>query len=291
MPNALTRKYLYHYPPLPPCHKLTQTQKPHMKTQLHSRIQHLLPALLALFLAACASSGDGGGGDSSNTQLADTHNADTHNLIPTEQLAIIKDEISKLRNAVEKIQFDNENSKRRQETAVRDLDRRLVLLERAQDARASANNANAGGTNNVGVGAANSGKVAAVSVAQQKAYDNAFKLLKQSQYEAAIQQFQALVNTWPNGALADDAVYWQAEARYISRDTQAALLGFRSVLNRYPKSERVPEALLKIGIIHYDIGAYEKSAEVFRDILKRYSAHQVAVAAKARLRRIEQTIQ
>jgi len=130
-----------------------------------------------------------------------------------------------------------------------------------------------------------------VSLSEQQAYEAAFDLLKQSRYEDAIKQFDALVNTWPNGELADDSLYWKSEANYVNREFEAALQGFRSIVERYPDSSRLPEAMLKVGYIQYDIGAYDQAAATFQDILTRFPGHQVTVSADTRLRRIQQTIQ
>ena len=130
-----------------------------------------------------------------------------------------------------------------------------------------------------------------VSLNEQDAYDTAFDALKQSRYQDAIEQFQALVNTWPESQLADDSLYWMSEAYYVTREFEAALNGFRSLVQRYPGSSRVPEAMLKVGYIQYDIGAYDQAAKTFEDILARFPGHQVTVSASIRLRRIKQTIQ
>ncbi len=138
---------------------------------------------------------------------------------------------------------------------------------------------------------ANTTGATSVSLSEQQAYEAAFDLLKQSRYEDAIKQFDALVNTWPNGELADDSLYWKSEANYVNREFEAALQGFRSIVERYPDSSRLPEAMLKVGYIQYDIGAYDQAAATFQDILTRFPGHQVTVSADTRLRRIQQTIQ
>lgn len=266
---------------------------------------------------------------------AQARSGNSGNLGARTQLFELKEELQKLRNAVEEIQFDTENVTRRQHNLFEDLDRRLLSLERAQrllnpqapagdnlgatpgvanngltgvgetaiGAVAGApplNGQGAGGTTqtNATTGAtadttngAPSAQAKTVSLSEQKAYDRAFSLLKQSKYQAAIKQFRKLASTWPDSPLADDAYYWQSEAHYVNRETEAALSGFQAMLARYPNSERVPEALLKIGYIRYDIGSYQEAARIFRDILARFPTHQVAVSAQIRLRRIEQTIQ
>ena len=49
-------------------------------------------------------------------------------------LSEIKQELKKLRNSVEELQFESENAKRRQQDLYQDLDRRLVGIERNQTA-------------------------------------------------------------------------------------------------------------------------------------------------------------
>lgn len=82
-----------------------------------------------------------------------------------------------------------------------------------------------------------------------------------------------------------------SEAYYVNREFEAALNGFRQLVEGYPDSSRLPEAMLKIGYIQYDIGAYDEAASTFQDILSRFPGHQVTVSAETRLRRIQQTIQ
>ncbi len=246
-------------------------------------------------------------------------------------LAEIKQELKQLRNSVEELEFETEYAKRRQRDLFQDIDRRLISLERHApdpdvqgplpdngDGQAVADNPLAPqpgiapdtsdsdpqeevvGNGEVAEGTEQDGlpssvpevsELAAVTLEEQQAYEAAFELLKQSLYEDAIDQFQQLVDTWPDSQLADDAYYWMSEAMYVIREFEYALSGFRTLVIQYPDSQRVPEALLKVGYIQYDIGAYDDAAETFRDILSRFPGHQVTVSAQTRLRRIEQTIQ
>lgn len=267
------------------------------------------------------------------------------------QINDLKEELKLLRNAVEEMQFKQDNAERRQQDLLQDIDRRLLALEDAGKTRGAliqqsstipqsgqileqgqigsggigsgdvssrategisdqsqqsdvattatgdqapaqvdsvtVNSAVAGASV---IGSEDSGSTS-VSMTEQQAYESAFEMLKQSRYQDAIEQFQALVNTWPESQLADDALYWMAEANYVNREFEAALNGFRSVVERYPDSSRLPEAMLKVGYIQYDIGAYDQAAQTFQDILARFPGHQVTVAAETRLRRIQQTIQ
>ncbi len=125
---------------------------------------------------------------------------------------------------------------------------------------------------------------------QQALYDEGFDQLKRSQYTEAIALFTQLVETYPNGGLADDASYWIGEANYVNRQYEAAIQSFRKVVAQYPQSDRVPEALLKVGYVQYDIGDYQNAKTTFEDVLRRYPDHPVSISARSRLQRISQGI-
>lgn len=121
----------------------------------------------------------------------------------------------------------------------------------------------------------------------QSAYDGAFELLRKSRYKEAIVALGQVVQEFPGSAVADDAQYWMAESYYVTREFEQALLGFRSVTVRYPTSDKAPQAVLKIGYIQYDMGAYERARQTLQEVLVRYPESRVAIAAKARLEKMQ----
>ncbi len=121
----------------------------------------------------------------------------------------------------------------------------------------------------------------------QTAYDDAFELLRKSRYQEAVVALGKVVQDYPASSVADDAQYWMAESYYVTRDFEQALLGFRTVAVRYQGSPKVPQALLKIGYIQYDMGAYDRARQTLQDVLVRFPESRVAIAAKARLEKMQ----
>ncbi len=130
--------------------------------------------------------------------------------------------------------------------------------------------------------------VTVASAEEQAAYDAAFDLLKDSRYSEAITAFQALMGTFPAGALVDDAQYWIGEALYVTRDFEGALGAFENVVLRYPNSQRVPEAMLKVGYIQYEMGDKEQARQTLSEVIARYPGSRVAISAQTRLAKIDQ---
>ena len=61
------------------------------------------------------------------------------------------------------------------------------------------------------------------------AYDGAFRSLREGRYEDAIVEFQALIDTYPGSELVDDALYWIGEANYVTQKFEDALPVFERV--------------------------------------------------------------
>lgn len=131
-----------------------------------------------------------------------------------------------------------------------------------------------------------SGQMAVASAEEQAAYDSAFELLKQSRYNDAIIEFRAMISEFPNGALVDDAQYWIGEAYYVTRDFENALDAFQTVVDRYSGSQRVPEALLKLGYVQAELGRNEEARRTLNQVISQYPGSRVAISAETRLSRI-----
>ena len=280
--------------------------------------------MVGLGLGACASPGQNVPVQNVPSSAGGTAAAPTGVQAVTQYNALLT-EIRELRNQLEEQQFELENMRQRQQDLFQGLDQRLRVTEAMQQ---GGNIINPDGTVTTpsvlppiatdGVGAPGQvpgqppvatdpnlptqvtvGQPTTVvtppaqpvdEADQQALYDEGFEYLKQSQYNRAIELFAQLVETYPNGGLADDAAYWIGEANYVNRQYEAAIQSFRKVVAQYPQSDRVPEALLKVGYVQYDIGDYQNARTTFEDVLRRYPDHPVSISARSRLQRINQGI-
>ena len=134
---------------------------------------------------------------------------------------------------------------------------------------------------------ATSVSASSITLSAQDAYDEAFALLKRSLYADAVVAFETFVRNYPANDLTDDAYYWMAEARYVTREFSPALAGFQTVTANFPSSQRVPASYLKIGYIQYETGAYVEARETLGFILKNFPTHRVSVSAETRLKKMD----
>jgi tol-pal system protein YbgF len=210
------------------------------------------------------------------------------------EIETLQTQLRELRGQLELQAHQLDQMKNRQLQQMVDVDRRLRELERraAAGPTTDTGSGNApttivtppvGGAPQPGGGAT---PRAAPSASEQQQYDAAFALMKQGQYEQAAKSFREFIARNPKGALAHNAQYWVGEAVYVTRDFRAALTEFGKVASDYPQSAKVPDALLKVGYCHYELGAHAKAREVLSQVVSRYPNTAAAKSAELRLEKM-----
>ena len=125
------------------------------------------------------------------------------------------------------------------------------------------------------------------SLSEDDYYDQGFEHLKQSKYEEAIDTFTQQVAAYPNGDLADDAHYWIAEAYFINRQPAQAKPHLRIIIDNYPTSPRLPDAMLKTAYIEQDTGNVIEARILLQEIVARHPSSNAAIAARNRLENLQ----
>ena len=82
----------------------------------------------------------------------------------------------------------------------------------------------------------------------QDQYNYAMGLLTQANYPAAEQAMRNFVQRWPKDALAGNAQYWLGETFYVRKDYANAATAFAQGYEKYPKSAKAADDLLKLGM-------------------------------------------
>lgn len=187
-----------------------------------------------------------------------------------QQLDYLQNEVRQLRDALDIQTHELNQLKARNRDLTEDLDRRLRALE--QPPAAGASNA-----------AADAAPNKSVTPELQKEYDAAFDLMKQGSYERSIKAFREFNAKHAGNGLADNAQYWIAEGTYVQRHYKQALDEFNKLVNGFPHSQKLPDALLKIGYTHYELGAYDKARKSLNEVLTKFPGTPAAKLAAARL--------
>ena len=228
--------------------------------------------------------------------------ASTPSALMLAQVQEMSDEIGTLRDRVEILEFELDKSSQRQKQLYDDLDQRLRKFERRDNSLDSTPSQPQTGSGtqpdstDEGSPDATDGvepvavELPALDVNPQvvrEVYDNAFRALRQGKYEDSIIEFQALIDTYPNSELVDDALYWIAEANYVTQKYDLALPVFERVIREFPENQRAAEAMLKIGYIYYDQQNYEEAQIYLMEVIDRFPASRSAFSARRRIDKME----
>jgi tol-pal system protein YbgF len=199
-----------------------------------------------------------------------------------QQLESLQAELRSMRGHVEVQNNEIERLKARQRDLLADIDRRVSELERRPTAAAGPEAAPAAEITAASVAAG-----AATSAQEQQAYEAAFNRMKQGHYDRAAKGFREFIDKYPQSALRDNAQYWLGEAFYVVRDFRKALTEFSRLRDEHPKSPKVPDAWLKIGYCHYELGDRAKARDALNQVIARYPGQPAAKSAEQRLAKMK----
>jgi tol-pal system protein YbgF len=206
------------------------------------------------------------------------------------QLEALRADVRSMHNDVDQLNNSMEAQRRQQRDLYADLDQRMKALEaRGNGAPAAAGSASALVANAPSANPASSAAPAAnaasgaVPPTDTSVYQAAFGLLKDGQYDRAIQAFQEFLYNYPGSSLVDNAQYWMGEAYYVNRAYPEAQSAFQRVIDKYPQSRKIPDALLKIGYCRYEMKLWEPAKAALEQVISQYPDAPAAKLAQERL--------
>lgn len=106
------------------------------------------------------------------------------------------------------------------------------------------------------------------SIEQQ--YQAAFDYLVKHDYDRAESAFRAFVAKHPGDALAGNAQYWLGETYYVRQRYQDAAVAFLEGYQKYPKSPKAADNLLKLGMALGQVGQKAEACTTFGRLQKEF---------------------
>jgi tol-pal system protein YbgF len=197
----------------------------------------------------------------------------------------LRSETAALRGEIETLRFETENSDSRQRELYVDVDRRLQSLETAPRAfEPPPSTPSFGAPAAAGAGVAAGAAVAARPTgSDQQNYQAAFDMISARRYQEAGAAFETFLAQFPTSPLADNAQYWLAETHYVRGQFAEALPEFRKVLEEYPQSAKLPDALLKVGYCQIELGDRDAARTSLQEVMRQFPDTTAARLASQRL--------
>ena len=116
----------------------------------------------------------------------------------------------------------------------------------------------------------------------EKQYDFATSFLKVGDYKTAERAFREFVLSNPEHNLAGNAQYWYAETFRIRQLYTDAASAYLEGYQKYPKGEKAPINLLKLGISMVQIGEKDQGCKMINGVEKQYPKANQSVIQKAK---------
>ncbi|WP_027179975.1 tol-pal system protein YbgF [Maridesulfovibrio bastinii] len=94
------------------------------------------------------------------------------------------------------------------------------------------------------------------------------------------------LQTYPTNDLAPNALYWLGETFYSQKRYAESILRFREVGQRFPKADKVPDSLLKIGLAYDKLGDKQNALFYINTLIGDYPNSAPAKIGRSRLKEI-----
>jgi tol-pal system protein YbgF len=127
-------------------------------------------------------------------------------------------------------------------------------------------------------------RAAATSLAADELFARGMDSFKAGELAQAILDFEDFVTRNGGHPLAPTAQFLIGEAYYSARDYQHATVEYRKVVDMAPRGDRVPEALLKLGLSYRALKRNDRAREAWSQLVQDFPQSEPAGKARAALR-------
>jgi tol-pal system protein YbgF len=118
-------------------------------------------------------------------------------------------------------------------------------------------------------------------------YKTAYDLYKDRKYQKARESFKEFLMKYKDHKWAGNAQFWIGETYYAEKTYDRAILSYDDVVRKYPKSNKVPDAMLKQGYAFIKLKDPLASKGVLRALVQKYPDSRAADHAREKLKSLK----
>lgn len=124
--------------------------------------------------------------------------------------------------------------------------------------------------------------------AEEKAYQNAYRLIQNKDYDGALNGFKTLITSFPKGKYVPNASYWLGEIYLVKGNLDLAYESFDRVYRDHPGHPKAADSLLKLGYVEYSKGQWKRSNDLLMQVKNQYPGTTSAQLADSKLDKMRQ---
>ncbi|MDH4204285.1 MAG: tol-pal system protein YbgF [Desulfobacteraceae bacterium] len=131
-----------------------------------------------------------------------------------------------------------------------------------------------------------SGKQVKHKLSENDVYRSAKEAYDKGDFNTAREGFQKLLKEFPKSENADNAQFWIGEIYYREKWYEKAILEYQTVIEKYPKGNKVTASLLKQGFAFFNLGDKSNARLILSELIKKYPKSNEAKIAERKLKGI-----
>jgi tol-pal system protein YbgF len=121
---------------------------------------------------------------------------------------------------------------------------------------------------------------------EQISYLAAYELVKNRQYDDALNAMNIFVQKYPRGGYTANAQYWLGELYLAKKDNEKAIEHFDTVLQQFPTSSKSAASMLKVGYAYAAMGNKQEATKFLQQVVRAYPDTPTAQLATSKLQAI-----
>jgi tol-pal system protein YbgF len=121
-------------------------------------------------------------------------------------------------------------------------------------------------------------------VAEYRRYVGAFE---KGNHDYAVAGLRAFLGRFADHYLADNVQYFVAESYFQRKLYRVAIGEYQKLVERYWRGNKLPDALLKIGLCHLSLGKTDEARAALRKVVARFPRTRPGKLARARLQELD----
>jgi tol-pal system protein YbgF len=117
----------------------------------------------------------------------------------------------------------------------------------------------------------------------EQTYDYALGLIKNGDTQKGREVLNSFAAKYPDHRLMQNVFYWKGETFYAEKDYESAILSFQDVVDKFPRGEKAPDAMLKQGLAFHAMKDKKNAQILYQLLLSKYPNSPAADKARQKL--------
>ena len=117
----------------------------------------------------------------------------------------------------------------------------------------------------------------------EEMYDYGLGLIKGGDTKKGREVLNSFAAKYPDHRLMQNVFYWKGETFYSEKDYESAILSFQDVVDKYPGGEKAPDAMLKQGLSFQALNDRKNARILYELLLSKYPKSPAAERARQKL--------